>query len=43
LDSHRERGIGVQMRTLPTADTTGIPEIDAAYGRYTRRRRAVFA
>lgn len=29
--------------TLPTADTTGIPEIDAAYGRYTRHRRAVFA
>lgn len=29
--------------TLPTADSTGIPEIDAAYGRYTRKRRAVFA
>ena len=28
---------------LPTADATGIPEVDAVYHRYTRYRRAVFA
>lgn len=34
---------GTYRISLPDAEQTGIPDVDAAYARYTRQRRAVFA
>lgn len=34
---------GVYRLSTPSADATGIPDVDAAYQRYQRKRRAVFA
>jgi hypothetical protein len=41
--SYTDPAGGVYRLSLPTRDTTGIPDVDGPYLRYTRARRAVVA